>query len=110
MRTQQNVLNAVTGTTPQPAPQTPPPPTAGQTPPPPPMAAVSTNWYLARNGETHGPYSEEQMRSFIQTGNVSQSDQICQEGSTQWLTLGSVPQFSGSLTSGNTPPPPPPPA
>ena len=104
MRTQQSVLNAVTGSTPQAQPAA-----APSTPPPPPTAVANTKWFLARNGETHGPYSEEQMKSFIQSGNVSQADQICQEGTTQWLTLSSVPQFNPTLSGGSTPPPPPPP-
>lgn len=114
MRTQQNVLNAVTGAgasgaaAPTPAPPAAPPP-AAPAPPAPVQPAASSNWFLARNGETHGPYSEDTIRSYIASGNVTATDQLCQEGSSSWLTASSIPQFASNFGGGNAPPPPPPP-
>lgn len=110
MRTQQNVLNAVTGTTvPQPTASNVPPPVAPGSPPPLPTPVSSSNWYLARDGATHGPYPEETLRSYIASGNVSALDQLCQEGTSNWVSAKSVPQFGALFNVGGPPPPPPPP-
>ena len=108
MRTQQNVLNAVTGTTvPQSTASNVTPPVAPGSPPPPPTAVPSSNWYLARGGATHGPYPEETLRSYIASGNVGATDQLCQEGTSNWVPAQSVPQFGALFNVGGPPPPPP---
>jgi ABC-2 type transport system ATP-binding protein len=45
-----------------------------------------SNWYLLRNGQTHGPYTEEQVRQWVQAGQIAPDEKLNREGTTILLT------------------------
>jgi uncharacterized RDD family membrane protein YckC len=56
--------------------------------------------YIAKDGKQTGPYSEDQIRSMIEGGLISNSDYFWREGLTEWQPLSQ--HFGSSLSS---PPP-----
>jgi TM2 domain-containing membrane protein YozV len=52
-----------------------------------------SNWYLLRNGQTHGPYPEEQVREWVRAGQVAAEEKLNREGDPNWLSLDMVPEF-----------------
>ena len=48
------------------------------------------NVYVSRDGETFGPYSDEQARQFLQSGQLLGSDYALYEGESEWKTLGDL--------------------
>jgi hypothetical protein len=78
------------------------PSAAGTTPPPPPPAV---QWYVAENGQSRGPFSEEQLRQMAARGELGRESYLWREGFDGWKSAGeALPELFGS-----TPPPPPPP-
>jgi hypothetical protein len=63
------------------------------------------NYYLARDGQTYGPYPEESILTMLQEGQVVPEDLLCPEGESEWVSLHEIPAFAPS-----TPPPMPQPA
>ena len=113
VQSQKDVLSAVTGATTTPAPAAPAPQPAAPAPPPaapapPPGATASSKWFLARDGQSHGPYTQQDLASYISSGNVTASDQICKEGSSAWMAANSAPEFQQMFGAAPPPPPPPP--
>lgn len=43
------------------------------------------NYYLHRDGENHGPYTQENMQSMVATGQVRADELICPEGESSWV-------------------------
>jgi hypothetical protein len=41
-------------------------------------------WYLARNGQQHGPLSDVEMRKFIELGHLRPTDLVWRQGFTDW--------------------------
>lgn len=74
-------------------------------PPPPPVA---TQWHVAVNGATQGPFSPEQLMGGIQSGQVTPSTMVWSAGMAAWAPANTVPQLAGAF--GPPVPPPPPPA
>jgi membrane protease subunit (stomatin/prohibitin family) len=79
-----------------------PPPYAGSNVAPPPLSS-GPRWSLAVNGQTYGPYSDEQMRSMVASGQVAASTPAWRPGASGWAAVSSYPE----LSAGTTPPPPP---
>ncbi|MBB3206309.1 membrane protease subunit (stomatin/prohibitin family) [Rhodopirellula rubra] len=77
-------------------------PSAG--PPPPPAADA---WYVAVNGQTKGPFTSDQMRSGIASGEVNGQTMVWMAGMAAWSPAATVPTLATALTA-STPPPPPP--
>lgn len=77
----------------------------GAAPPPPPAPAA---WHVTANGQTFGPYSQEQLAQGIARGEVSASSLVWTAGFAAWTPAGQVPQLA-SLFGPPPPPPPPPP-
>ena len=48
------------------------------------------NVYVSRDGETFGPYSDEQARQFLLSGQLLGSDYALYEGESEWKTLGDL--------------------
>ena len=57
------------------------------------------NITIARDGQQFGPYTPDQVNSFIASGQLLYSDMALQDGASQWLPLSTV--------LGVVPPPPP---
>ena len=56
------------------------------------------NITISRNGQQHGPYTLDQVKSYLASGQLQYSDLALSEGSMQWLPLSTV--------LGVAPPPP----
>lgn len=41
-------------------------------------------WYLARDGEQHGPLSDTELRKFVELGHLRESDLLWRAGFTEW--------------------------
>jgi len=52
-----------------------------------------SNWYLFRNGQSNGPYPEEQVREWVKTGQIAPEEKLCREGDTNWMSLDMIPEF-----------------
>lgn len=59
-------------------------------------------YYLARDGQTYGPYSTTALAEMIQAGNVAGTDQVCETGSEEWQP---VEQVFGMAPEPAAPPP-----
>ncbi|MEP5991928.1 DUF4339 domain-containing protein, partial [Rhodopirellula bahusiensis] len=73
-------------------------------PPPPPAA---TAWYVAKEGVTHGPFSPEQIRSGLGSGEMGAESMVWSNGMAGWLMAKDVPALASMLSAGSPPPPPP---
>ncbi len=52
--------------------------------------------YIHRDGQTFGPYSVEQVRESVASGDIKASDLACVEGGTEWIPLGELPGISSA--------------
>lgn len=77
----------------------------GAAPPPPPSAA--TSWHVTQNGQTLGPYNQQQLTQGIQQGQVTAQTLVWSAGMAAWTPAAQVPQLAALF---GPPPPPPPPA
>lgn len=48
------------------------------------------NYHIARNGQTYGPYTDAQVRQYLQSGNILLTDLAQPEGSTEWALVGAI--------------------
>jgi len=58
--------------------------------------------YIHRDGQQFGPYSVEQTRDYIASGNLTPDDLAWHEGVTDWVPLAQVTEVTGAF---NAPPP-----
>lgn len=65
-------------------------PTGSGSPPPPPEPEVTAQLYLSVRGEKRGPYSWEQIREMLRTGQVSDESPIWYEGLPSWVPLSTI--------------------
>jgi hypothetical protein len=87
-----------------------PPSLDGVTPPPPPSGLNNSlvAYYLHINGKHYGPYPVQQLREWINCGQVAVSTLAWREGMAQWQALNTLPEFAVSPPiPGMVPPPPP---
>lgn len=73
-------------------------PPAAPTAPPPPMPAAT--WYITRDGQNFGPYSQNQL---LANGLTAQSN-VWKQGMASWQPANTVPELQALLNS--VPPPP----
>lgn len=62
-------------------------------------------WYVAVQGQSHGPFSIEQLTAAVAKGEVQPSTMVWTAGMQAWLPVSQVPQLAGAA---QVPPPPPP--
>ena len=62
------------------------------------------NIYLARDGETIGPFTEAQIKEQLAAGTVSPADLGCPEGEETWKPLSQLVPREGAWPSGETDP------
>lgn len=74
-------------------------------PPPPPVAA---QWHVTVNGQTLGPYSQNDLVSMAARGEFTKDSLVWTAGQDGWKKAGEV--LSGLFAQTMAPPPPPPPA
>lgn len=75
------------------------------TPPPPPSVA----YMVAVNGQQAGPYSSEQLKQFVKTGEFTKQTFVWKQGMENWVEAANVQELGSVFSSDSTPPPPPPP-
>lgn len=66
------------------------------------------NYFVARNGQQYGPYSEETVREYLAAGSLVASDTAREENAQAWQTLGQLLHLAPAAPQTPTPPPPPP--
>lgn len=76
-------------------PQTPPELSASTPPPPlsivpPPPPALEDKWFVRRSGQEYGPYSKQNMRDFVKSGNLMLSDDVRHIESNDFSPLSSI--------------------
>jgi membrane protease subunit (stomatin/prohibitin family) len=89
---------------------------ASVAPPPPPGAGGAQSlpgqstprWSLAVSGQTYGPYTDSQLRSMLDAGQVTRETLAWRPGAAAWAPLAAYPELGHASVA--TPPPPPPPA
>ncbi|MEY2410798.1 MAG: domain 2 [Verrucomicrobiota bacterium] len=54
------------------------------------------NYYLARDGQTYGPYPQETFPGMLEQGQVIPQDLVCPEGGSEWVELSKVPALAGA--------------
>jgi hypothetical protein len=74
-------------------------------PPPPP----SVTYMVAKNGQQAGPYSIEQLKQFVASGEFTKQTHVWKQGMENWQEAGNVQELAGLFTAQTPPPPPPPP-
>ncbi|MDA1014106.1 MAG: SPFH domain-containing protein [Planctomycetota bacterium] len=72
-------------------------------PPPPPQSA----WHVAVNGQTTGPFTDQQLSSMVAQGQFTANSMVWSAGMSGWSQAGQVGQLANVFAS--SPPPPPPP-
>ncbi len=50
--------------------------------------------YIYKDGQQYGPYTIDQIKSFVAKGNFSLTDHACWDGEN-WKTISDIPSFSG---------------
>lgn len=73
----------------------------------PPPAPASVAWYVAKDGNTHGPFTPDQLRAGIASGEMTGESLVWSGGMSGWSLAKDVPAVA-SMMSAATPPPPPP--
>ncbi|HEV7240304.1 MAG TPA: SPFH domain-containing protein [Thermoanaerobaculia bacterium] len=86
----------------------PPPPQGASAPPPPPGGAANApRWSIAIDGKTYGPYTDDALKTMVQSGQVAASTQAWRPGASGWASLDTYSELG--LGGGSAMPPPPPP-
>lgn len=80
--------------------------TAGTAVPPP---APMNVWHVAVNGQTRGPFDDQQLVAAIQRGEITRTTHVWTPALGGWTQAGQVPQLAGYFAAAPPPPPPPPP-
>lgn len=74
-----------------------------QTPPPPP----NVSYMVSVAGNQSGPFNMEQLKQFVNTGELTKQTFVWKQGMDNWVEAGNVQEL-GSLFVANMQPPPPP--
>jgi hypothetical protein len=48
------------------------------------MTSQANQWYLSRNGEQHGPFSDADLANFAALGQLQTNDLVWREGFSNW--------------------------
>jgi membrane protease subunit (stomatin/prohibitin family) len=83
-------------------------PGGGPAPPPIPGAAAAT-WHVTTDGQTHGPFTLQQMAQAVAGGQLNRESLVWSQGMAAWTAAGQVPQLAPAFATPASPPPPPPP-
>jgi uncharacterized protein (TIGR00266 family) len=66
------------------------------------------NWYVAVNGQTLGPFSQQQLVAGLRSGQYNQATMVWRDGFSDWLPAGQVPELtdpSATVQAQAAPPP-----
>lgn len=65
-------------------------------------------WYIAREGQQHGPLTDAEMRLFVQSGHLKPTDLVWNQTMTEWQSAEAVFPEAAKPPQQPVPPPPPP--
>lgn len=84
---------------------------ASATPAPPGITAPTaiSQWYLARDGKTLGPWPHDEFLGFVSGGTVTADCKVQKVGANIWMRAGDCVEFQATFGGSSSPPPPPPP-
>ncbi|MDR0375738.1 MAG: DUF4339 domain-containing protein [Treponema sp.] len=68
-------------------------------PPPPQTARSSMQYYIAVNGYPDGPYTMDELRQKLQSGQIGQRTLAWKEDMPQWAAMSAIPEFSSLFTA-----------
>ncbi|MDB4864365.1 GYF domain-containing protein [Pirellulaceae bacterium] len=51
-----------------------------------PLPPPTPKWFVARDNTSHGPYTLQELESYIKSGNLTELDQVQREGTDSWTT------------------------
>ena len=94
-------MNALPGGAPPPLAGAPPP--VGAPPPPP----TPSQYNVAVNGQTMGPYNPQQLAQMAAQGQFTPQSQVWKQGMAGWAAAGTVQELAGIFAPAAPPPPPP---
>lgn len=60
--------------------------------------------YVTQNNQRLGPYSQEEVRNLIYSGDVQRSSLACREGATDWVPLDTLLTPQGAVSAAAPPP------
>ncbi|HSU53359.1 MAG TPA: DUF4339 domain-containing protein [Candidatus Dormibacteraeota bacterium] len=60
---------------------------------------------IGADGKEYGPISAEQVRQWMAEGRANAQTRVLLEGTSDWKTLGELPEFGGGASAAATPPP-----
>lgn len=63
------------------------------------------NWYIAVNGQQHGPFSSQQIFQGIQTGIYNQETLVWRQGYQDWIQISQAKELDNQSTVATPPPP-----
>jgi membrane protease subunit (stomatin/prohibitin family) len=104
---QQFLAQAPQGQAPQgqaPQPGTPPPPAPPPFGSPPPFTPPSPSFYVMLNGQQQGPYTIDDLRPGVPTGQFTAETPVWTQGMPNWLPAGQVPQLMALFAPSGPPP------
>ncbi len=64
-----------------------------------------SNWYVAVDGQSLGPFSSSQVIADLQSGQYSPETMVWQDGFADWLPINQVPELSSPAPAVSAPPP-----
>jgi len=64
-------------------------------------------WHVAVGGQQEGPLSEQEVMERIRSGQLRSDAHVFRQGTSDWVPIGTQPEFTAALGSVPQPPPPP---
>ncbi|MBM9615584.1 TIGR00266 family protein [Desulfobulbus rhabdoformis] len=64
-----------------------------------------SNWFVAINGQSLGPFSQQQILSGIASGQYSESTMVWRDGFGDWMCIGQVAELQAGQGGAPVPPP-----
>lgn len=65
-------------------------------------------WYVGKGGQQLGPFTTEDVRAKLASGELTAADVVWKDGMAGWAAISTVADFAGVAPAGAPPPPPPP--
>ena len=57
---------------------------------------TAPSWYYASGGQKVGPHSFAQLRDLVASGRLKSTDMVWQEGTANWVVVGSMAELAGA--------------
>lgn len=62
-------------------------------PPPAPLPPPAPKWFVSRDNASHGPYTLQELESYIKSGSLVELDQVQREGTDTWTTANLIQEL-----------------